>query len=357
MFPYLAMLALPGSLALTGTKRAGALLLLVAAVYWVMIGFRFHVGMDWFNYIGLYRYEQRIRWENIPAQREPAFVLLNRVAGAIRGGPILVNVISALVFTGGLYAAARRCREPMLGFVVATPLLVVGLAMSGIRQAMGLGVIFFLFAVWEKCSTLTRCALVLLASLFHFSAIFFLIYGAIGSKAQPVLKVAGVLLVGAAVFIVSSYKLEAVQAYSKLYIGGESKLSAPGALVQIAPIAAAGLLYLLVRRAWMQANEEHPLFEPIAWSAVLMLPLAALSSVGAYRFSLYFWAFAMAIWAGVPGLIGSGAGRLFYRIVVVAIAFAMLIGWLMFANNSFAWLPYKSWLLQPPGVSIWRHGH
>jgi hypothetical protein len=47
MFPYLAMLALPGMFALSGVKRASLLLLAVAFVYWIMIGFRYQVGMDW----------------------------------------------------------------------------------------------------------------------------------------------------------------------------------------------------------------------------------------------------------------------------------------------------------------------
>ena len=47
MFPYLAMLAVPGLLALTGSRRAPIILFLVALLYWVMVGFRFQVGSEW----------------------------------------------------------------------------------------------------------------------------------------------------------------------------------------------------------------------------------------------------------------------------------------------------------------------
>jgi hypothetical protein len=40
------MLAVPSSLALTGARRGGILLLFVALLYWLMIGFRFQVGAD-----------------------------------------------------------------------------------------------------------------------------------------------------------------------------------------------------------------------------------------------------------------------------------------------------------------------
>ena len=46
MFPYLAILAVPSSLALTGTRRARFLLLFIGLLYWLMIGFRFQVGME-----------------------------------------------------------------------------------------------------------------------------------------------------------------------------------------------------------------------------------------------------------------------------------------------------------------------
>ena len=39
------MLAVPGLFALTGARRAGVMLLLVALLYWLMIGFRFQVGI------------------------------------------------------------------------------------------------------------------------------------------------------------------------------------------------------------------------------------------------------------------------------------------------------------------------
>ena len=49
MFPYLAMFAVPGSIALSGARRSVFLLAVVGALYWAMIGLRFQVGMDWNN--------------------------------------------------------------------------------------------------------------------------------------------------------------------------------------------------------------------------------------------------------------------------------------------------------------------
>jgi len=41
--------------------------------------------------------------------------------------------------------------------------------------------------------------------------------------------------------------------------------------------------------------------------------------------------------------------------VLVNSAFAILIGWLLLANNSLPWLPYKNWLLEPHDTSLVRY--
>ena len=64
---------------------------------------------------------------------------------------------------------------------------------------------------------------------------------------------------------------------------------------------------------------------------------------------------AMTVYSGVPGLIRNGVGRLWYRLMIVAASFAMLVGWLMLGNNSVPWIPYKNWLVQPDGVRLFRH--
>jgi hypothetical protein len=53
----------------------------------------------------------------------------------------------------------------------------------------------------------------------------------------------------------------------------------------------------------------------------------------------------MYIYSGYPRLIVAGTGRAFYRVALVGVSFAMLVGWLQLANNSLPWWPYRNWLL------------
>lgn len=85
----------------------------------------------------------------------------------------------------------------------------------------------------------------------------------------------------------------------------------------------------------------------LAWGSLACLPVILISSVGAYRFALYFWPMGMYVYSGFPGLIQAATGRAFYRILIVLASFAMLTGWLHFASNSLPWLPYRNWLSEP----------
>jgi hypothetical protein len=54
-------------------------------------------------------------------------------------------------------------------------------------------------------------------------------------------------------------------------------------------------------------------------------------------------------------MIESALPRALYRFAIVAASLALLVGWLSFANNRGAWLPYQNWLLQPHGAQLFRH--
>ena len=355
MIPYVLMIGVPSMLALRGIRRSSVWLFLVALLYWLMIGFRFHIGMDWNNYLRIYERTQHLSTNDVFFGREPGFTALNWLAGSL-GGLIFVNAVGALVFCWRLFSVAKRCREPFIAIVVATPLLVVGFAMSGARQSIALGIIFYLFATWENRRVLSRVALVLFASLFHFSAIFILVFVAISANASIIVRTAGVLLMVPAILLIVKFAPSSMDTYADTYAGSQ-RLSAPGAIVQVGVIALPAFFYLLIRRRWSEVNGESPLYRDLALASIVAIPVIAVSSVGAYRFALYFWPVAMYVCAGIPALIENAFARAFYRLIIVLASLALLIGWLTFANNKGAWLPYQNWLLQPADAELFRRAY
>jgi hypothetical protein len=333
-------------------RRAGLLFVLVGILYWLMIGFRFRVGMDWDNYLHLYHIFADDPLSEAIVSREPGFRLLYKTGELLGGGYIFVNVVSALLFCWGFFVFARRCLEPYLAIVVGTPLLVVAFAMSGIRQAAALGIISLLFATWDRRSAIGRVAIVLIAATFHFSALFILMFVALSGRISPFAKGSAAVAVGLLIALITYVAPSSMEAYSNLYVAGPRRLSAPGAPAQVGALAVPAILYFVVRKRWAQAHGEHPLFVHLALAAIVLLALIPVSSVGAYRFALYLWPMGMYVLSGLPELMPKSNERQLYRIVTVTAFVAVLIGWLTLANTSWAWLPYQNWLFLPEGQGL-----
>jgi hypothetical protein len=358
MYPYLAMLAVPATLSMVG-RRASLALVLSILIYWLMIGFRFQVGTDWDNYVWLH-YLNFVRGSAgltaVLTRSEPGFGLLSWLAAGSPRGILLLNVFSATVFCWGLFQVARRCTEPLLALVVATPFLVVAFAMSAIRQAIAAGLIFTLFATWERRSHVSRALMVLFASLFHFSALLALVFVALGTRASAFVKGAAALGVLIVILGIGFLAPGAFSTYSELYVSGPRRLDAPGALAQIIPLSAAGILYFALGRRWVAVHGDNPLMRQLAIGALLALPAAAVSSVGAYRFALYFWPVALYVYAGIPALISRPEGRSLYRLTVIVTTAILLLGWLTYANSAWAWTPYRNWLWDFDTSPLLRRG-
>ena len=348
MTAYFAMLAVPALAALSGFARARASMFIVAALFWVMISFRFEVGMDWNNYILMYRSRFVLGSGSsllaAVTSVEPGFALLSWIAAATGGDIFLVNAVSAVIFCWGFFAFAKRCPEPFLAVVAATPLVVIAMAMNLTRQSIAFGFIAYLFATWEQRGTLARMGFVMVAATFHFSALFVMVFVALSAKTTTVARYAAAAVALAMIVLITVLAPGAWEAYSRLYLSG--RVQATGAIFHVAVLAGAGALYLLLESRRLAVEKDSLLFRNLAIATLVSIPVAFLSSVAAYRFSLYLWPVAMFAFGALPSLIPRPEGRLLCRLLIVGGSVALLWVWLTYANNSAAWIPYRNWLIE-----------
>jgi hypothetical protein len=182
--------------------------------------------------------------------------------------------------------------------------------------------------------------------------VFVLIFVALAARAPPVVKFTAAAAIAILLLLIVRFAPSSMEAYSRLYVGTQGKMTAPGAIAQVGILSAAGGLYLINRDRWTEWLGDSDLIRNLAWGSIALLPVIFISSVGAYRFALYFWPMAMFVFAGYPALIEAATGRAFYRVMIVVVAFAMLVGWLQLANNSLPWWPYRNWLIEQPEGSL-----
>ena len=142
----------------------------------ILIGLRHHVGGDWFTYLeGLEIIESRnqIEWSNFFSITDPLYTLISLLSLYFGMSIYGVNLICAMIFTGGLINLSRAQPYPWIAILVAIPYLVIVVAMGYTRQAAAIGFLMYAFGHLTRGRVATYLLLVFLAGLVHKTAFVF----------------------------------------------------------------------------------------------------------------------------------------------------------------------------------------
>jgi hypothetical protein len=322
---------------------AAAFVLLV-----VYIGLRHKVGMDWNNYLVI---TDRIQGGGpIEAMEyaEPGFALLTWLSTRIGAGIYGVNLASAVVFCAGLFRLCRRTESPWLALAMATPFLVTVVAMSASRQAIAIGILFWLVAEWKAYPLHWRIGLILLATSFHYSACFFLCFSALDLDARPAVKIAVALVLAfAALWVLES--TGSAEYYVTSYVSEKSELTySPGAIQHVLLNAAPALLLLCGRRI-RERLFPSLIVKRFALLALLLVPTAFFFSTAAGRVSFYLFPVSLFALSALPSIFSAASVRAIVRLVLVCASGFLLWFWLTYANSAQAYVPYENALWMERG--------
>lgn len=347
MMPYVALTSVIAMMALTprhGRKDA-VLWALAFGVILVFTGLRHRVGMDWNNYSFRLQMISLLDPRMILGNREPGYDLLLWVSGQLGWGLYLPNLLGSTIFLAGLFRYARTTPAPWIALLVAMPYLVIAFSMSGARQSIAIGLLLLATASWGRSSLWVRVAYVAVASLFHISAIAFLILAVRDLRVSVWVRIVlAALLGGAALYVLRDS--DAAESYRQLYVAGRNVVESGGALYHVMLNAGPALLYFAFPRyrAILLPNEMH---RDLARFAIILIPISFVSSTGASRLSLYTFPVSMYLFAALPLVLDSRASRTLYRLGGAAAFVGLTVFWLTAATNSSAWLPYRNMLTEP----------
>ena len=129
---------------------------LQTGLYWgllvglfVFSGYRYEVGCDWTGYL----YNWTIwdpRYTNPIIQGDPAhWAVINFLKSNGFSYPSL-NVVTSAIFFLGLHVIARKQPNPLAFLVLAFPILIINMPMSGIRQGAAIGFVSSRAVVGDK---------------------------------------------------------------------------------------------------------------------------------------------------------------------------------------------------------------
>jgi hypothetical protein len=315
-------------------------LLMPAALLTVlMIGLRYQVGGDWWTYMDIFKRIEHSSLIDALAVQEPGFSFVNWIVARAGLEIWAVNLICGGIFIYGLYVFGKTQPNPWLVFVVAVPYLVIGVGMGYTRQAVAIGLSMIGLVAVSKGSLARFVFWTLLAGLFHRSAVILIpivLLSYSRNRLEAILIGVAAVVLG---YFVSTGGLE------KLERGYLNQVyQAQGAGIRLSMNLVPSVIYLLFARRFTADPVERTTWRTMAILGVLAFAfwLRIESTVLIDRLALYLIPLQLYVLARFPTAFArKGQASPVLVLAVIAYSAAVEFVWLVFANHSKYWIPYR----------------
>jgi len=304
----------------------------------LMIGLRHEVGGDWQNYIDKsYQYLDRNFIENLQ-ENEPAYAVLNGLSINL-GGIYFVNLVCGIIFSYGLVTFCKSQNLPWLALTVSIPYLVIVVAMGYSRQGVAIGLVMLGFDFLKQNKIKYYLTCVMLAALFHISAIVMFPFAVLSSRQ---LKIRNLIIIIIILLLLFYFQLsQNVENYQIGYI--EQQYNSSGATIRVVMNLVPSIFFLIYRKNYLIPNNLLRLWTSMSLFGILLFFTLILSpsSTAVDRISLYLIPLQMIVWSGAPYALEKKFERSFSIWIIVFIYFIIQYVWLYFSVFSYLWYPYQ----------------
>ena len=316
----------------------------------LIIGLRHEVGGDWINYLLLLDSYDNTLSNNISYLfQDPAFILFNQLAIFTQWGIYLVNVLSAIFFSWGLTSFCRSQPRPWLALLIAVPYLITVVAMGYTRQGVAIGIAMIAMLSFTKGNIWSFVIWIGIAATFHKSALILLPLAALASTEKRFFTFVWVSLASLLLYV-----LLLQDAMSNLIAGYiESNYQSSGAAIRIAMNAVPATLFLIFRKNFKLSYVEKSFWTWLSSSAIFLILVLVVSpsSTAVDRVALYWIPIQIFVLSRLPDALGSPQRKnTFWVILIVCYCALVHFVWLIYAETSFAWIPYQFY----PWVWLWQ---
>lgn len=314
------------------------ILMIFAVLSSLMIGLRYQVGGDWDSYLDYVKMVNGLSLLEAMAINDPAYMALNWFSDQFGLGIYGVNLVCGTLFMLGLVRFCYNQPLPWLALTVATPYLLIVVAMGYSRQGVALGLALWALNELQSNKVSHFTFLILFAALFHKSAIILLPLIQINSAGKG--KFRSMLLFFLALVVGAFLIVDTISSQWKNYV--EDQMQSDGSALRIWMNVVPAAFLFSFRKKWEKLwPGTIKIWKWIAIAAVLCIPLQSLASTATDRLALYFAPLQLAVYSRLPYMVP----KHWQAIVLIGVVFfycAVLFVWLHFSYHAtHFWVPYK----------------
>jgi len=317
--------------------------LFLGVFFVLVIGFRNEVGCDWYNYVMHFQRTEGVSLSQAFTQvKDPAHTFVNWWMGQWGWGVYGVNFIYAIIFVTGLITFVHTQANPWLAMAAAVPYMVVMVSMGYSRQGVALGLFMLAITYVEKGKFKSYVFWVLMATMFHKSAIILLPFGLFLSTGGMWLRVVIMIPV-----LYGGWDLMLAEKQEQLwetYV--EKQMQSSGAYIRVIMNFFPAMLLLMYRKQWKRHYADYPFWFWVAIGSIASMFLVGAATTAVDRVALYFIPIQLAVFSRLPYLARKQMSPQMTKIIIILGYTAVLFVWLAFASHAHCWIPYQNILFE-----------
>jgi hypothetical protein len=340
---YLAIYLL---LVFTGTLRQAhgrnPILYFWIAFLFVFVGTREWTGCDFGGYLIRFYDYRMMSVETALQKPEALFSLLNIAIIELDLDYMWLNIAASFIIFLCFALFARRLEQPVLFMALAFPILIVQLAMSGIRQGIALAFLLLALQAFIDGRKFWTAIWILIASQFHTTALMFLPLVLIVGRSPSiwVLIAATVLMSPLSIFLAG----ERVDVYQSRY--GEGDVESFGAAFRAALVGITAVFFEILHGRYKQAYpHDYALMRLFSLFSVAVAGLVFVSSIAAHRLGYYVMPVHILMLLRLPRILNpSGRDVILQAMPFLAYGLYIAVWFSMSRHAASCYVPYESYL-------------
>ena len=304
----------------------------------LFVGLRFETAGDWSTYLNIFNYHKTIPLVAIFKEPDLLFYLFNWIFANINLNFTYINIFFSIIFFYSLSKLCLKEENPFFVLFLSWPILIVVIGMGFNRQTAAISFIILSMTVWHN-SNFRFFFYILIASLFHKTAIIFLLLYLSKFSFHKVRFYLSLIL---ALFVLYIIIYQYLPGLISAYIG--SRVS-QGAIFRILLILIPSLFFV-IKSDKFNHYLDYKLFKYMAISSFFLMPLFIYNSTIADRIGFYYIPMQIVIIARSISIFQDLFIKKYIFISVSILWFLIFIIWMKYGINSHGWVPYNSILFQ-----------